>query len=239
MTTHEQKYFIFYLDNMEMLEPLSNEQLGQLMRLIADYAKTMTLRSADDPAVDMAYRFMSAQIRRDFEKYEEKCRINAENGRKGGRPKRQENAADTPSEETEKTEGFYEKPKKANTKTNTNTNTNTNTKREEKEEEKYKDAPPPEGAFSSPALADVKAYAESIGGCTSPERFHSFYESNGWVNSSGQPVCDWKAAYRYWTERDKLSTPVPSPAPYIPKKNVIPESPMAEAYKSLVYNIVE
>ena len=41
------------------------------------------------------------------EAYEERCRINAENGKKGGRPKKR-----TVITETEKTEWFLEKPKK-------------------------------------------------------------------------------------------------------------------------------
>jgi uncharacterized phage protein (TIGR02220 family) len=56
----------------------------------------------------MAFIIMSKQLDKDGIKWEQKCEKNAINGAKGGRPKNK-----TDFEETEKSERFFEKPKKA------------------------------------------------------------------------------------------------------------------------------
>lgn len=231
---HTQKSFLFYLDNKDVLQLLSDQQLGRLLRLIMDFAETRELQDVDDPAVNMAYHFMTAQMRRDFEKYEQKCRRNAENGRKGGRPRIKPDASD----KSEKTGGFSEKAGKAYTDTDTDTDkdtdNDTDTERDTDTDTECA-AKSTQGNTSPPTLAETAAYAQSINGVTRPEIFHSFYESNGWKNKNGQRLCDWKAAYRYWNEQDKQKQPVQSAG----NKKTVPESPMADAYKSLVYNLVE
>lgn len=89
----DRKSFLFYLDNMEILEILSDEQLGMLLRCLIGFAETGSMQEINDAAVCMAYRFMTAQMRRDMEKYEQKCMKNSENSRKGGAPKGNCNAA--------------------------------------------------------------------------------------------------------------------------------------------------
>lgn len=115
----DSKGFIFYIDNKEVLEILSDEQLGHLMRLLIAFAETKVIKNdIDDIAVNMAYRFITAQMQRDFAKYDQKCKKNAENGKKGGRPCKNANGL----KETEKSERFSKKAKKAYTNTDTNTN---------------------------------------------------------------------------------------------------------------------
>ena len=115
----EPKSFVLYTDNKDFLNALSDEQLGRLLRLLFDFAENKTIKNnIDDAAVNMAYIFITAQMQRDFEKYERKCKRNAENGKKGGRPCKKADAL----EETEKSERFSEKAKKAYTNTDTNTN---------------------------------------------------------------------------------------------------------------------
>lgn len=56
----------------------------------------------------MAFDILSMAIDRDKERYVKRCEANRENGRKGGRPKKNQ----TDIEETEKTERLDLKPKK-------------------------------------------------------------------------------------------------------------------------------
>ena len=89
---------IFYQAQIKICkEFLTNEQFGRLM------ASLFELDDGLDPEVDddiaMAFAFMSLQQRLDREKYEEKCRKNRENGKKGGRPPK-----------PNKANGFFENP---------------------------------------------------------------------------------------------------------------------------------
>ena len=125
------KSFLFYLDNKETLEDLSDEQLGMLLRYLIDYAETGNTQKIKDPYVQIAYKFMTAQMRRDMEKYEQKCRKNAENARKGGAPKGNQNAVKgkttennrTVDKTTETSERLKKQPKQPYTDTNTDTDT--------------------------------------------------------------------------------------------------------------------
>lgn len=105
------KYFQMYLDSEDVLQDLSDEELGKLLRLLFRFANNLELETGiQNPAIRTAYRFMAAQIKREMEKYEGKCKKNAENGKKGGRPKT--GAAKEATKEAEKgTEKGTEKEK--------------------------------------------------------------------------------------------------------------------------------
>lgn len=80
----EKKSFILYIDNKEVFDILSDAQLGRLTRLLIDFADTRTLESnIDDAAVNVAYRFMTTQMKRDIEKYDLVCQRRSEAGKKG------------------------------------------------------------------------------------------------------------------------------------------------------------
>ena len=51
--------------------------------------------------------------------------------------------------------------------------------------------------------AEVTAYAKSIGYDLDAGRFMDFYEAQGWKQSNGRPLADWKAAVRIWQRRDR------------------------------------
>ena len=90
--------FLMYLDYEEHFKLMTDEQLGQLLRAIMKYEKTRQVPQLDG-MVKMAFSFIKAQLDRDREKYEEKCAKNKENGKRGGRPKKNQT-------DIEKTERF-------------------------------------------------------------------------------------------------------------------------------------
>lgn len=90
--------FLMYLDYEEHFKLMTDEQLGQLLRAIMEYEKTREVPQLDG-MVKMAFSFIKAQLDRDREKYEEKCAKNKENGKLGGRPKKNQT-------DIEKTERF-------------------------------------------------------------------------------------------------------------------------------------
>lgn len=58
--------------------------------------------------------------------------------------------------------------------------------------------------FVKPTLDEIKVYCIERGNKVDPERFHAYYESNGWKVGKN-PMKDWKAAVRNW-ERNSFST---------------------------------
>jgi len=89
---------IFYQNQINICKKYLNaEQFGRLMFALFEFGE------GDDPEVEddiaLAFAFMSLQQKLDREKYEEKCRKNRENGKKGGRPPK-----------PKKANGFFENP---------------------------------------------------------------------------------------------------------------------------------
>ena len=82
----EKKSFLMYLEYQELLEDLSNEELGVLMRAIFKYEKEGTEPNFKG-LLKMAFSFIKANLNRDREKYDRRCETSAINGAKGGRPK--------------------------------------------------------------------------------------------------------------------------------------------------------
>lgn len=100
--------FIIRLENIEQFNMLTDEQCGKLLKAMCKYVDKQEMTEFKDPMVTFAFSFFKGQLDRDAEKYEEMCKNNAENGKKGGRPRKTERFFEKPKE----TERFFEKPTK-------------------------------------------------------------------------------------------------------------------------------
>lgn len=92
----EKKSFLIYFDWEAPFDCLDNESLGELFRGIMKYAKNKTEPEFDDPTLSIIFSFVKTAIDRDKLAYEERCRKNAENAKKGAsdRAKNSEQATD-------------------------------------------------------------------------------------------------------------------------------------------------
>jgi hypothetical protein len=75
---------------------------------------------------------------------------------------------------------------------------------EESKERKKKDAPSPKTRFVKPTEEEVSAYCLTRKNGIDPAYFRDHYEANGWVQSGGKPIRNWKAAVRTW-ERNGMA----------------------------------
>lgn len=99
--------FLVYYDNEVIVLRLQDEEAGKLFKSLFPYGRRQVKPDFEEnPALAMAFDILSMAIDRDNEKYERRCDANRENGRKGGRPKKDQT-------ETQKSERFFPKPKKA------------------------------------------------------------------------------------------------------------------------------
>lgn len=69
---------------------------------------------------------------------------------------------------------------------------------EKSDDGKPKPKTPP---FIPPTLEEVKTYFAERGTSISPEAFWAHYEANGWVQSRGKPIKNWKACLTTWEQR--------------------------------------
>jgi hypothetical protein len=79
--------FILYTSYYTLIEGLTDEQLGKLTRAIFLYARDGEIISLE-PVVRMAFGFIVDDMKRNKAKYEEKVERWRANGKKGGRPRK-------------------------------------------------------------------------------------------------------------------------------------------------------
>ena len=130
MTENEKKSFIMYKSFRTMLLRLPMEERGLLITAIYEYIYDGTVTVELSSVADMAFCAIKDTLDRDMASYAEKCRINTENGKKGGRPRKYDHMNGISSNgdfSLPKTERFFEKAKKAdNDNVNGNDNENDN-----------------------------------------------------------------------------------------------------------------
>jgi hypothetical protein len=189
----DKKSFILYCDQQGVFNMLPDEQAGKLIKHIFAYVNDEEPTS-EDLLLTIAFESIKTQLKRDLRKYENYIDTQKENGRKGGRPKTQPFL-----DETQKTQAFFLKPKKAD---NVNVNVNDNVIIKENIKENPK-------RFVPPTAQEVKAYMQEQGMDDLSEKWLAFYESKGWLIGKNK-MRDWKAAVRTW-KTNSTTTITPKP----------------------------
>ena len=104
--TDKKKSFILHIDSLAILDEMTFEQKGILFDAIYKYQLGVEVEL--DFGIKMAFATFKNQFNRDNEKYNSFVIKQKGNGKMGGRPKKP-----TEPNETQKTQAFYDKPKKA------------------------------------------------------------------------------------------------------------------------------
>lgn len=87
---------IFYISQYEAVKSFSDERLGRLFRAL--FEKQLGNEVVLDDDVKIAFNFINNQMVIDRDKYNKKCEINRNNGKKGGAPKGNKNASKQPKQ---------------------------------------------------------------------------------------------------------------------------------------------
>lgn len=172
------KYLKVYTDFEEAIEMLGDAEKGRLFTAMLRYASTGEL-----PDLRGGERLLWPTAKLNIDRTRAEAEKNTINGKKGGRPKTQNN------------------PKKPN-----------ETLKDKDKENKIiplspnGDIPPkgertPAKRFVKPTAEEVRAYCAERGNHVDAQAFVDFYAAKGWKVGSA-PMKDWKAAVRTWEKRD-------------------------------------
>lgn len=93
--------FLLYTDITGVVSKLSNEQAGILFKHILDYVNDKN-PTTDDILIEIAFEPIKAALKRDLRKYENIVERNRDNGKNGGRPRK----------EPKKPSGLFQNPNK-------------------------------------------------------------------------------------------------------------------------------
>lgn len=180
----DKKSFILYCDQQGLFNKLPDEIAGKLIKHIFAYVNDDN-PIATDLLLEIAFEPIKLQLKRDLRKYDEYIDKQRVNGSKGGRP--------TKPNETQKTQAFFDKPKKAdNVNANENENDNETNKR----------------GFVKPTIEQIKEYMSEQGMNDIAENWLNHYEANGWMVGKNK-MKDWKASVRTWKTNQKNNSATP------------------------------
>ena len=84
----EKKAFVLYQDFWSTMELLSMIDRGRVISAAFEYHGTGVVTVALKGKALLAFEVLRTTLERDAKRYEERCRRNSENGKKGGRPKK-------------------------------------------------------------------------------------------------------------------------------------------------------
>lgn len=167
----DKKSFILYCDQQGLFNKLPDEIAGKLIKHIFAYVNDDNPITSD-LLLEIAFEPIKLQLKRDLRKYDEYIDKQRVNGAKGGRP--------TKPNETQKTQAFFDKPKKAD---NVNANVNANEINKK--------------GFVKPTIEELKEYMREQGMNDIAENWLNHYEANGWMVGKNK-MKDWKASVRTW-----------------------------------------
>ena len=92
------KGFFTYFHLCPVIGKLSDAQAGRLYKALLHYGDTGEITDFDDDqSLDMVFTLMRGEIDINFERYNEMCERNRENGKKGGAPAGNRNAEKQPT----------------------------------------------------------------------------------------------------------------------------------------------
>jgi hypothetical protein len=166
----DKKSFLLYCDIIHTVEKMPTEKAGELFKHILQYVNDQD-PTTDDLIVQLVFEPIKQQLKRDLRKYEDFIEKQRDNGKRGGRPRK--------PNETQITQPFIEKPKKADTDTDTDTD-----KESVKGKRKFK---PPTRDEVVKYFID-KGYSQESGA-----KAFEYYSIQDWNDANGKPVKNWKA----------------------------------------------
>ena len=216
--TEEKKSFIVYTDWKEYFEDVSDAELGRLFKALFSYALE-GVEPEFTGAMRPIFRMMRNCLIRDGAKWEEKCRRNSENGRKGALAK-----AENMRRALANSANAKNAP--ANLADSESVNDSVNDSGSESESVKDRE----KGGFAasaSPSPSPSLALGEYCNVFISQEDYNSLTEEFGktradnaieeiseYCDSVGKTYKNWKAAIRRWIKRDdRASEPAGKPRP--------------------------
>lgn len=185
------KYLKVYTDFAEAMEALSDAERGRLFMSMLQYAST-----GEAGTLSGAERFVWPIAKQNIDRAQAELEKKAENGRKGGRPKKaNESGEKQPKAKESKKKQTKDNKDKDKNKENNIIPLSPNGDIPPKGER------PPVKRFIKPTAEEVRAYCAERGNHVDAQAFVDFYEAKGWKVGSS-PMKDWKAAVRTWEKRD-------------------------------------
>ena len=176
---------ILLVENLGTILKLDDADAGALIKALIRHTDGEEPTSLPDKA-DLVYPFIRGQVDRMLALRDR----NRENGKSGGRPRKNPpETQEKPKENTDETQGKAPVPVPVPVPVPLKESPTEMRKAPER--------------FTPPTTEQVEAYCRENGYDVNPERFVAYYEAIDWKVGGKAKMKDWRAAVRNWSARDK------------------------------------
>ena len=193
------KGFLLLNNQIEIIEDLSDEQAGQLLKAFYDYNNWNEVKLKG--LMKSIFKQFKVIFDENEQRYQEKCEKNKKNIEEYWKKvKEEKNMSEYERKRMNTMATNININKNINTNINTNesklNNNNININKSERDQSFTPTA--------SPTLAEIYNYACSldINDKDYCEKFYNHYESIGWVNGTGREIKNWKLVFNNWLKKD-------------------------------------
>ena len=194
------KGFLLLNNQIEIIETLTDEQAGQLLKAFYYYntGREVKLKGL----MKTVFNNFKVVFDENEQKYQEKCEKNKQNIENYWKKVKEEQSNTNEYERKRMNTMATNINKNINTNINTNINENNKNINNNIKSERENNIDTP---TASPTLDDIFSYSVSKGieDKNYCEKFYNHYESIGWVNGTGREDEKWKLVLNNWIAKDK------------------------------------
>jgi len=194
----DKKSFVLYSDQKELIEALSDEQAGKLIKHIYKYVNDENPK-LEDPILNIAFVPIKQQLKRDLQKWEDQRKQRSEAGKKSAKSRKRKSTSVNERQRA----STVNVNDNVNVNVNDNVNDNVNNKKEKK------GVPPSFESFLNHAREKAKDKNIILDEEKVRTKFDSWLE-NDWCDLKGNKILNWKvkitANITYWQGSKKPET---------------------------------
>lgn len=195
------KGFLLLNNQIEIIEDLSDEQAGQLLKAFYDYNNGNEVKLKG--LMNSIFKQFKVIFDENEKRYQEKCEKNKKNIEEYWKKVKEEkntNEYERKRMNTMATNININKNINTNINTNKNKLNNNNNNININKSERDQSFTP----TASPTLDEIFDYSVSLGINDKDycEKFYNHYESIGWVNGTGREIKNWKLIFNNWLKKD-------------------------------------
>lgn len=192
--------FSLNLNRCQILSELSDADAGKVFKAIVKYVECGESEMSDR-FLDLILRNFKVDIDAFFVKKLKCDNARRENGKKGGRPRKQAVSTEKPPEPIQEDSSEDNAPKTRERKKIT---------QKASELSLFGDSLPPvaqetkKKCFQPPTAEQVESYCKEMRYNLDAVYFVNFYAARGWFLTTGTKMRDWKAAVNYWIRKPNM-----------------------------------
>ena len=192
--------FVFYRSFYEAIQKIPKKNRPEIYEAVFTYvfeAREIPIKGV----ADALWTLIKPQLDANNVRYEN-GKLGGEYGKRGGRPKKTEDAENPNGVISKTPKGLQSKTPNVNVNDNENVNVNVNANANGSGSDQEG-----QSGTHTPSFKEVADEVAEQGYRISAVKFFDYYEKQGWKTNEGEPIRNWKTMLKVWDMKEKNESP--------------------------------